>query len=171
MPDEKRYACLREWVLPGDGKPDFQMAVAYTPTDPAPPVAAPALDPPDNTAETRRHTGGAIDAPAFELVSVARRLGKLDDLAAVVANNQSDDERIKRERIPLRALIHIAQERDDAAGDDPGNLPRSSGPGHRMTPVPGRERPSRSRPGRLSAALRWRSRPNGSSPGSTRKVR
>ncbi len=118
MPDSKRYDYLREWVLPRDDKPDFRLAVSYTPTGAAPPVASVASNPRDNSSDTRVSTGGALECPVMELVATAQRLGKLDELLLLVERNPSSDERVVRERVALCALIHMAQDRDDAARDD-----------------------------------------------------
>ncbi len=115
LPLPKRYEYLLEWVMPRPDKHDFRLAVTYTPTDAAPPVASPGIEPPDNIAETRLHTGGVLDGPALELVSVARRLNKLDELGELVQSNKTPHERVTRERAALMALICLAQKRDTAA--------------------------------------------------------
>ncbi|MDR3638922.1 MAG: DUF1583 domain-containing protein [Isosphaeraceae bacterium] len=122
LPPAQRYERLAAWVLPQDGRPDYRLGGVYTPTDAAPPVATPGVEPPDNLAEERLHTGGVIDAPALQLVALAKQLGKLDALAAQVEADTSEWESVRHGRLALLGLIHIAQKRDDDALQDLAQL-------------------------------------------------
>jgi hypothetical protein len=105
---EERYERLRDWVLPGPGHALFQMAGDFTPADPAPHVVT------IPSAGRRLHTGGELVAPALELVALAGKLGKLDDLAGRV--EKASPEADPRGRLALLAVVRAAQGRDaDAA--------------------------------------------------------
>ncbi len=119
-----RYDYLAEWVLPSGDWDDFRLQGSYTPVDAAPPVAAPAIDPPDNVAESRIHTGGQPQAPALELVAAARQLGKLDALAERVRKADTSSPHGLRSRVALHALIHMAQKRDTEAQSELQELAR-----------------------------------------------
>jgi hypothetical protein len=58
-------------------------------------------------------TGGELEAPALELVELARKLGKLDELAERVQKAAIPGQ--ERERLAMLALARAAQERDDQA--------------------------------------------------------
>ncbi|MDR3639221.1 MAG: DUF1583 domain-containing protein [Isosphaeraceae bacterium] len=106
-----RYETLAAWVLPGDSHAQFRLEGDFTPADPAPPVA------PDTKALKGRrvHTGGALEAPALELVKVAKELDNLDALAQQVESQSTPTDHERRSQAALLALIRIAQERDDQA--------------------------------------------------------
>src|SRR5262249_25816674 len=103
LPPAERYAKLAAWVMPGPDRTTFQLAGAFTPTDPPPPVAK---VPP---ARKRVMTGGELEAPALELVAVAKELNKLDELAAKV--EAADANADARGRLALLVLVRSAQRR------------------------------------------------------------
>jgi tetratricopeptide (TPR) repeat protein len=92
----ERYSRLADWVLPGPDHPGFRLEGAFTPGDSA--------------------SGGAIVAPAIELVETARSLGKLDELAERIGVAPLDDAVDERGRLALRALIGLAREDEAMAG-------------------------------------------------------
>jgi hypothetical protein len=105
LPPAERYAKLAAWVLPGAERTTFQLAGEFSPTDPAPPTSKVPMP-----AAPRVMVGGEPEAPALELVAVARDLGKLDELAAQV---ESADARAGASgRLALLALVRAAQGRD-----------------------------------------------------------
>jgi hypothetical protein len=104
---EEAYALLLTWVLPNENHTVFQMSGEFTPADPAPPVA------PAPPAGRRVQTGGELEAPALELVALAKKLGKLDELAERVQKASVPGQ--ERERLAMLALVRGAQERDDQA--------------------------------------------------------
>jgi tetratricopeptide (TPR) repeat protein len=117
----QRYAALRAWVLPGDDHTDFRLGGTFTPTDPAPPESARSAQAGYRGMKAGeatggwRHTGGALRAPALELVATARGLGKLDDLAADLGKSLAETDAQRRGRLGLLALIQAARERDEDA--------------------------------------------------------
>jgi tetratricopeptide (TPR) repeat protein len=117
LPPEEAYALLRAWVLPNEGHSIFQMAGEFTPTDPAPPVARKPLP-----AGRRVQTGGELEAPALELVALAKKLGKLDDLVERVRKANAPEQ--TRGRLAMLALLRAAQERDEQARSALGELTR-----------------------------------------------
>ncbi len=108
LPDEKAFELLAAWVLPGEGHSVFQMAGEFTPADPAPPVAPKPLP-----SGRRVQTGGELEAPALELVRLAKKLGKLAELAKHVEH--ASDPRQARGRLAMQVLVWAAQERDEPA--------------------------------------------------------
>jgi hypothetical protein len=103
---EKRYAFLSDWVLPNIDHDTLRMALDFTPTNPAPP-AAPKFQP---TSDASRMTaGGDLISPALDLVSVAKELGKLDELRGrVVAISVTDNAQQQRSQLAMLALTDIA---------------------------------------------------------------
>jgi hypothetical protein len=93
------------------------MAGEFTPTDPAPPVARKPLP-----AGRRVQTGGELEAPALELVALAKKLGKLDDLVERVRKANAPEQ--TRGRLAMLALLRAAQERDEQARSALGELTR-----------------------------------------------
>jgi tetratricopeptide (TPR) repeat protein len=105
---EQAYALLREWVLPNENHALFQMAGEFTPADPAPGLAHKPLP-----AGRRVLTGGELEAPALELVSLAKKLGKLDELVQRVQKAKAPEQ--ARGRLAMLTLLRAAGERDDEA--------------------------------------------------------
>jgi tetratricopeptide (TPR) repeat protein len=107
LPPEQTYELLMSWVLPVAGHPVFQMAGEFTPTDPAPPAAGTSLP-----RGRRVQTGGELEAPALELVALAKLLGKLDELARHIDKAPASQ---ARGRWAMLALVRAAQGRDEEA--------------------------------------------------------
>src|SRR5207253_5154765 len=72
LPAAERYAKLAAFVLPGPERTVFQLAGDAAPTNPAPVAQAGSL-----SHGPRGLIGGDLEAPALELVSVAKELNKL----------------------------------------------------------------------------------------------
>lgn len=94
LPDDARYAYLAEWVLPSDSHASIRMVGRFAPPPVAPssdqqpigvvsPLALPA------SSSNRLPTGAQLIAPALELVNVAKRLGRLDDIQARLTDPES----------------------------------------------------------------------------------
>ncbi len=118
LPAAQRYALLRDWVLPGSVHGSVvRMYGDFTPTDPAPPVAesVSAPSPPLDDAFRRVHHGGDLVGPAFELVSIAIALGKLDELRAEVEARGAPDKYTEQSKMALLTLIAVAAEDDERA--------------------------------------------------------
>ncbi|HTU90940.1 MAG TPA: DUF1583 domain-containing protein [Gemmataceae bacterium] len=108
LPPEQAYALLRTWVLPNESHALFQMAGEFTPADPAPPVGPKPLP-----VGRRVQSGGTLEVPALELVALAKKLGKLDELAQRV--EQALGPELARGRLAMLAMARAAQERDEPA--------------------------------------------------------
>ncbi len=108
LPPEQAYDLLQAWVLPNENHSLFQMAGEFTPADPAPPVASKPLP-----AGRRVASGGDLEAPALELVRLAKKLGKLEELADRI--EQAKEPALARGRLAMLAMVRAAQERDDPA--------------------------------------------------------
>jgi hypothetical protein len=111
LPAAERYAMLLGWVLPPDDTVAFRLYGYFSPADPAPPVTE------SKQTGRRVHSGGEVEAPALELVAVARELGKLDELAERVRQAKATGDLDQRNQRALLALICIAQQRDAEAAE------------------------------------------------------
>ena len=106
LPPAERYAFLADWVLPGRDHHTPRMALDFTPTNPAPPVANRFAVPSD---ERRAASGGELVSPALDLVAAAKELGKLDALRErVAAISVVDDAQQQRSQLAMLALIDMA---------------------------------------------------------------
>ncbi len=129
---EEAYALLRAWVLPNENHTVFQMSGEFTPADPAPPVAN--LKGLTSPAQGRRVlTGGELQAPALELVALAKKLGKLDELAEKFQKPTGNGQ--ERGRLAMLALVRAAQERDDQARTALSELTKLVTPLPLMAPI------------------------------------
>ena len=109
-PVDKRYALLREWVLPNQDHPTFRLAGGLNPhlcgaADA--PVAATA-------AEKGARDEVEFAAPVLELIAVARQLDKLDELARLIEKSPVETGHDQRCRLALLALIEMTR-RDKVA--------------------------------------------------------
>jgi tetratricopeptide (TPR) repeat protein len=104
LPPAERYASLRAWVLPGPEHSAFRLYGDFSPTDRAP-------DPPADRSVPRTHTPGHLEAPALELVAVAKQLGKLDELAEAVAKGPAETAPDRRARLALLSVVQSARGR------------------------------------------------------------
>ena len=101
LPAEERYRRLLAWVLPGDDHASIRLGSEYGPTDP--PTA-------DLKAEgSRVAVPPALDSPALELVAVAAKLGRLDELAVATEMAETPTPTDRRARLALLALVRDAQ--------------------------------------------------------------
>jgi hypothetical protein len=123
LPPEQAYELLHEWVLPNKNHSLFQTSGEFTPADPAPPVASK-----PSPAGRRVQGGGDLEAPALELVELAKKLGKLDELAERI--EQAKEAEQSRGRLAMLALVRAAQERDEQARKAIEDL------GRLITPLP-----------------------------------
>ncbi|HVX63889.1 MAG TPA: DUF1583 domain-containing protein [Pirellulales bacterium] len=123
LPPEARYAWLADWVLPGEDHAGLRLALDFTPTHPAPPVAD---DSPldvqrvaqaEQSGDSRIQTGGNLVAPALELVEVAQRLGKLDEVRRRVEQAPQTDDWSRRARLAMLAIVDMAREQPNAANE------------------------------------------------------
>ncbi|MEE8450364.1 MAG: DUF1583 domain-containing protein, partial [Thermoguttaceae bacterium] len=102
LPPQQRYEDLLAWVFPKDTPGTIRLYGDFSQLDPPPPVK-----PTDR--------GGVLQAPALELVEVARQLGKLDALASWVDASVPDEEHSRRGKLALLALIQMSQGQEKEA--------------------------------------------------------
>lgn len=119
LSDEDGYRLLSNWVLPGDNHLHFRMQGIYTPTNAAPGAmidrpdfGTPVEDNASSEYLSRSQSGGELVAPAFDLVDVAKKIGRLDKLRTRVARMTSDNDFDARSKLSLLFLIELAS--DDA---------------------------------------------------------
>ena len=123
LPPDAKYAWLADWVLPGKDHAGLRLALDFTPTHPAPPVAddspldAQRVAQAEQSGDSRIQTGGNLVAPALDLVEVARRLGKLDDVRRRVERAPQTDDWSRRARLAMLAIVDMAREQPNAANE------------------------------------------------------
>lgn len=121
LSDEQRYRSLSDWVLPGESHLHFRMQGAYTPTDEAPgSMASKGFDQQstgasDDGHRTRIQSGGELVAPAFDLVDVAKKLGRLGELRTQVSEIETSNDSDARSKLSLLFLIELASDDIPAA--------------------------------------------------------
>ena len=114
LPDAPRFEALAAWVLPAPDHPTFRLQGAFTPLDPAP------IEVKDEgvsaaSGRPRIQVGGEPESPAGDLVEVARKSGRLDELAGRVESAPATSPVDERGRFALLAMIRVAQGKDDEA--------------------------------------------------------
>ena len=100
LPDSERYDYLANWVLPSETHAAIRMSGAFAPGDPAPIVPKEYLD--------ATGTGGTLVSPAFDLLDLATKLGRLEDLSERVAGiPQPLSESQQRALAAIRLLLAL----------------------------------------------------------------
>ena len=123
MSNEERYEYLFKWVLPGANHVTIRTAVAFTPTNPAPPVRGEEpldvgrLRIADRSGHSRVLIGGRLVAPALDLVEVAKQLGRLEEVRDRVDRVAPTNDLQKRSRLALLIAIDVALEDFGAVSD------------------------------------------------------
>ena len=115
MSPQQRYESLKKWVLPNDDHEAVRLYGDTAPADPlegmsivVAPVSLTGKSPPAAQVSKRRRSGGDLIAPVLDLVSVARELGKLDELSSLVRDISPTSEQLRRSRQSLLVLTAIA---------------------------------------------------------------
>ena len=122
LPTVDRYELLKSHVLPGQSHRDFRLFGKLTPTD-APdsvisehPIDVARMRSGALRNQRRIHTGGIFVSPVFDLIEVAKEIGKLDELRATVQAGSAKGEVQQRCQLSLLAMIAIAKgDLDEAA--------------------------------------------------------
>src|SRR5439155_16697092 len=110
LPAEQCYEALAVWVLPNNEHAVFQLSGDFRPGMNG------ATSSEHTSSGARLQTGGELDAPALELVRVAKKIGKLEDLASRVRMSVPSDDPVRtRGRLAMLAVVLAAQERDTEA--------------------------------------------------------
>ncbi|MGB7346118.1 MAG: DUF1583 domain-containing protein [Pirellulaceae bacterium] len=99
---EKQYQYLLQWVVPARRPSLLRLDGYFTTTDPIP-------------KEGVARAGGEIESPALELIRVAKRAGKLDELFQHISDIPDGDNPRQRCKAALLAMIEIARGRFDDA--------------------------------------------------------
>jgi hypothetical protein len=102
LPDAERFAFLADSVLPSRRRRSFRLAGAFTTTHPAP-----------TDHDSRVDAGGQLVSPAYDLIDIAARLDRLDELRNRVEDARSllkdSDEAQQRARFAMLFLIEAAR--------------------------------------------------------------
>ncbi len=100
--DHGRYEQLLAWVLPSSTHSTIRMNGTFAPT----------------SAPLGVGGGGKLVSPVFELLDVAGKLNRLDDLLSLVeAIPESKSETQQRAKVALLALVHLEKGHPDAADE------------------------------------------------------
>ena len=102
LPARRRYAMLKNWVLPAATHPALRLQVDWLPLE---------------ALETAGAKGGDLISPALELVAVAKQLGKLDELSAAAALAVKEEPELARTANSFDALLAVARGDDKTATD------------------------------------------------------
>lgn len=101
---KEKFAFLAAWVLPSDLHKSFRLQGFF---DPLHGIA---------TSDPNTHTtdGGQLHSPALSLVSVAKQIGKLDELKATISAVAAEDDVSKQCREAMLTLIDIASDDEES---------------------------------------------------------
>ena len=108
LPDAKRFEYLAKWVLPCESHVTIRTSGTFSQTDPVPRHGG---------ADTLNEaSGGTLKSPVFDLVDVAERTGRLQQLLTTVeAIRPSSNEEQQRARAAMLVLINLQMGRQEAA--------------------------------------------------------
>ena len=110
LPETERFQFLVQWVLPGPSHPAFRMSGEFSPTRPLPTTNSQA----EIQAVVGEQLGDEIVSPVFNLLDLAARTGRTEELLKLVAAlDESPGSLPKRSRPSLLVLLHL--ELKDAA--------------------------------------------------------
>ncbi|MEI8019419.1 MAG: DUF1583 domain-containing protein, partial [Schlesneria sp.] len=115
MSPEAQYEALKHWVLPNDDHPNFRLFADFTSDNGIPTKnrLTGRLDSngDDDTPSFRRQKmGGELIAPALDLVDVAKKLNRLDELAKLVEEAPDDKTPFAaRSRLAMQIMINTAR--------------------------------------------------------------
>lgn len=106
-----RFEYLANWVLPSETHATIRMSGAFTPTDPAPIVPPEYLD--------ATGSGGTLVSPAFDLLDLAVKLGRLEELRERVASiPEPAMESQQRAHAAIRILLALELNEESAIESD-----------------------------------------------------
>ncbi|MBC7967536.1 MAG: hypothetical protein H7Z17_16600, partial [Fuerstia sp.] len=116
LDEAARFELLSTWVLPSDDHNSLRMQCEFTPTCPAPMFERSGDAASESSgSEHRQFTGGDLVSPVMDLVSVAARLNRLEEIRNVIDQWQVTSREDQKSRIVFKLLIAITQKDSDAA--------------------------------------------------------
>ncbi len=115
MPLEAQYEALKHWVLPNDDHANYRLFADFT-SDNGIPNKNRLTGRLDSNGENdvapfrRQKVGGELIAPAFDLVDVAKKLNRLDELAKLVEEAPDDKTPFAaRSKLAMQIMINTAK--------------------------------------------------------------
>lgn len=111
LPPAQRYVRLRDWVLPASEHVSIRPMGGYSQTNAPLAAGGPQAA---GTAARRVNTGGELTAPVFDLLAMARELGKVDEVHSRALAFEPEEDYDRRCKACLLVLTSIAL-KDDAA--------------------------------------------------------
>jgi hypothetical protein len=120
MTSEDQYQSLKKWVLPNDDHSAVRLYGGFTSTRvgaAGDPLTSARVDSDLHTSAIARRQieGGELFAPVFDLVAVARKLDRLDELTVLVNQIPDDSAVASRSRLAMQFLIEAARDDFDRA--------------------------------------------------------
>lgn len=115
LPAEQRYRYLGKWVLPNENHPTIRLEGDFTATHPAPVVPIEndidvmRIQNANQSGQSRVQVGGNLIAPAFDLIRVAKELGRLDELRMRIEKAPAKTEQQQRSRFAMLMLVDLAR--------------------------------------------------------------
>ena len=115
MPPEAQYEALKHWVLPNDDHANYRLFADFTSDNGIPTKnrLTGRLDSnrDENVPSFRRQKiGGELIAPALDLVDVAKKLNRLDELATLVEQAPDDKTPLAaRSKLAMQIMINTAK--------------------------------------------------------------
>ena len=117
LDEAARFELLSKWVLPSDDHHSLRMQCEFTPTCPAPMFERSGGAAGESSgSEQRQFTGGDLVSPVMDLVEVAARRDRLDEIQKVVDQWKATSPEDSKSRIVFQLLIAIA-EKDAASAE------------------------------------------------------
>ena len=111
LPEGERYEYLADWVLPSETHSTIRMSGAFTPTDPAPIVPPEFLD--------ATGSGGTLVSPAFDLLDLAKKLARLEELRERVATISEPTSKSQQQaQAAIRVLLALELNDEPAIESD-----------------------------------------------------
>lgn len=123
MDGDEKYLFLKRQVIQGAGLQSLRVRGQFLPTSPSPghPLIASPLQHQlylldgDPIAEMRKKSGGVISSLVMDLISVAKDIGKLDELAKEITERFSGDSAHRKNGLALQFVIAVESERFEDA--------------------------------------------------------
>jgi tetratricopeptide (TPR) repeat protein len=115
MPPEAQYEALKHWVLPNDDHANYRLFADFT-SDNAIPTQNRLTGRLDSNRDNdvpsfrRQKIGGELIAPAFDLIDVAKKLNRLEELTQLVEQAADDKTPLAaRSKLAMQILINTAK--------------------------------------------------------------
>ena len=114
LPANERYEALARWILPNDDHVTLRLYGTFLSTNGIPDLAKINSDfaAPNkiDANERRRYADSGLIAPVLDLVKLGKECGRMNELKQQTEPKPDDDLLLKRSKLALRTLVHIAND-------------------------------------------------------------